>query len=212
MTKPATAATIDTLFVTHLYRAALAAREARPLNADLEACARSLAVDDEAGIAWSKANGYPGYTSYASLDDLPWRFPAFAELVDHLDGHVSAFAKVLELDLGGAKLVLDDIWVNILPPGGFHGSHLHPHAVVSGTYYVAVPKGAAALKIEDPRLAMMMAAPPKRQRVAVQNRSFVTIAPKPGTLLLWESFLRHEVPLNQGEDDRISVSFNYRWG
>ena len=35
---------------------------------------------------------------------------------------------------------------------------------------------------------------------------------EPGDVLLWESWLRHEVPMNQAEDDRISVSFNYRWG
>jgi uncharacterized protein (TIGR02466 family) len=29
---------------------------------------------------------------------------------------------------------------------------------------------------------------------------------------MWESWLRHEVPLNQAEEDRISVSFNYAWG
>ena len=30
-----------------------------------------LAAEDAAGQAWCKANGYGGYTSYASLDDLP---------------------------------------------------------------------------------------------------------------------------------------------
>ena len=27
---------------------------------------------------WCEKHGYPGYTSYASLNDLPWRFPEFA--------------------------------------------------------------------------------------------------------------------------------------
>jgi hypothetical protein len=30
-------------------------------------------------------------------------------------------------------------------------------------------------------------------------------------VLLWESFVRHEVPLNEADDERISISFNYRW-
>ncbi|MGC8169900.1 putative 2OG-Fe(II) oxygenase [Salmonella enterica] len=29
---------------------------------------------------------------------------------------------------------------------------------------------------------------------------------------MWESFLRHEVPVNRAEDERISISFNYNWG
>jgi uncharacterized protein (TIGR02466 family) len=96
--------------------------------------------------------------------------------------------------------------------GGVHAAHIHPHAVISGTYYVILPKGAAAIRFEDPRLAMMMAAPPKKRAAARENRTFVTIAPKPGTVLLWESFLRHDVPPNGARGKRISISFNYALG
>ena len=56
----------------------------------------------------------------------------------------------------------------------------------------------------------MMAAPPRKPKARLTNRTFVEIAPKAGTLLLWESWLRHEVPENKARRDRISVSFNYR--
>ena len=201
-------AEIESFFPTRIYRAEL---EDGGLVAELDAACRSIAEDDRAGQRWSERNGYPGYTSYASLDDLPWRAPAFADLVRRLDRHVAAFAKALEFDLKRDKLKLDSIWINVLPPGGVHGAHIHPHSVVSGTCYVAVPAGASAIKFEDPRLGFMMAAPPKKPKAAPSNRQFVSIAPRPGTVLLWESWLRHEVPLNEAEDDRISVSFNYRW-
>jgi uncharacterized protein (TIGR02466 family) len=42
-------------------------------------------------------------------------------------------------------------------------------------------------------------------------RAFVYPGPEEGDVLLWESWLRHEVPMNMDEDDRVSVSFNYRW-
>jgi uncharacterized protein (TIGR02466 family) len=74
-----------------------------------------------------------------------------------------------------------------------------------------VPKGASAIKFEDPRLGFMMAAPPRRPKAAQDNRPFVYVTPSPGTVLLWESFVRHEVPLNEADDERISISFNYRW-
>ena len=82
--------------------------------------------------------------------------------------------------------------------------------MISGTYYVAVPDGASALKLEDPRLTQMMAAPAQKVRIRNDNRRFVYIAPSAGTLLLWESWLRHEVPVNAAKTERISVSFNYR--
>lgn len=205
-------AQIDSLFVTRLYRAALA-EHGKPVDtAELEASCWSIAEDDEAGQNWCEENGYPGYTSYASLTDLPYRFPVFKDLVKALDKHVRIFAADLEFDLDDRKLKLEDIWINILPPGGIHTSHIHPHSVISGTTYVAVPDGASAIKFEDPRSAMMMAAPPRLKDARRDLRTFVYEAPKPSDVLLWESWLRHEVPLNMAEEERISVSFNYSWG
>jgi uncharacterized protein (TIGR02466 family) len=203
--------TIDTLFVTKVYRAELAGDKGLRLNAELEAACLSIAEDDEAGQRWCEKNSYPGYTSYASLNDLPWRVPVFGELLKALNAHVAAFAKEVEFDLKGRKLALDSLWINILPPGGVHTSHIHPHSVVSGTYYVTIPDGASALKLEDPRLGFMMAAPPRKAKAKPENRQFAYIKPNAGTVLLWESWLRHEVPVNEAESERISVSFNYAW-
>lgn len=195
------------LFVTRIYRAELSAHGR--LNRGLEAVAMSLAMDDRAGLRWSGKHGYPGYTSYASLNDLAWRFPEFKRLVALVDRHALAFAKSLHWDLRGTKPVCDSIWVNVMPEGGSHTSHIHPNSVISGTYYVAVPPGAGPIVYEDPRLAMMMAAPPRRASAPRELQSHIRETPQPGTLLLWESWLRHEVPLNRAEGNRISVSFNY---
>lgn len=199
---------IKSLFVTRLYQAPLGPIDA----AELEASCYSIAEDDEAGQAWCEENGYPGYTSYASLTDLGWRFPIFADVIAALDAHVQAFAEDLELNLDGRELKLEDIWINILPEGGTHSGHIHPHSVISGTTYVAMPEGASAIKFEDPRLPMMMAAPARLKSAREELRTFHYVAPAVGDVLLWESFIRHEVPMNMSEEDRISVSFNYSWG
>jgi uncharacterized protein (TIGR02466 family) len=199
---------IKSLFVTRLYQAKLGPVDAN----ELEASCWSIAQDDEAGQNWCEENGYPGYTSYASLTDLGWRFPIFAEVIKALDEHVAAFAEDLEFDLDGRELKLEDIWINILPEGGIHTGHIHPHSVISGTTYVAMPEGASAIKFEDPRLPMMMASPARRKDAREELRTFAYVAPEVGDVLLWESFIRHEVPMNMSDGDRISVSFNYSWG
>lgn len=203
---------IDSLFVTRLYRAALSEHAPAIDPKEMEASCYSIAEDDEAGQEWCDENGYPGYTSYASLTDLPWRFPIFADLVKVLDAHVAAFAEDLEFDLDGKDLKLEDLWINILPEGGMHASHIHPHSVISGTTYVAMPEGTSALKLEDPRSARMMASPVRRKGARQDLRTFIYAKPVVGDVLLWESWLRHEVPMNMSEEDRISVSFNYSWG
>ena len=166
---------IETLFVTRLYRAALYELGHAPDLAELESACLSIAEDDEAGQKWCEKHGYPGYTSYASLSDLPWRFPVFKALVKCLDKHVAGFVKDLDFDLGDKKIKLDSLWLNILPYGGVHTSHIHPHSVISGTTYVTMPKGASAIKFEDPRLPMMMAAPPRRSKARAELRSFVYV-------------------------------------
>ncbi|MDH5453143.1 MAG: 2OG-Fe(II) oxygenase family protein [Paracoccaceae bacterium] len=203
---------IASLFVTRLYRAQLAEFGKAPDADELHAACLSIADDDEAGQKWCDENDFPGYTSYASLTDLPWRFPIFKDLVKALDKHVAAFAKDLDFDLGGKKITLDSLWINILPTGGIHTSHIHPHSVISGTTYVAMPEGASAIKFEDPRLAMMMAAPPRKPKAKGEMRNFHYVAPEVSDVLLWESWLRHEVPMNMADEERISISFNYGWG
>lgn len=170
-----------------------------------------LSEEDEAGRRWCRENAYGGYTSYASLDDLPLRASIFGDLKKKLDRHVAAFSEDLAYDLGGGRLRLDSLWVNILKPGAGHTGHIHPHSVISGTVYVRTPPGASALKLEDPRLPLMMAAPPKASDAPEPQRSFVYLTPSPGTVFLWESWLRHEVPANRAKSERISVSFNYGW-
>lgn len=200
---------IDSLFASLLYRARLGGPA--HLRAELETACRGVAADDAAGQRWSRRNAYSGYTSYASLDDLPWRFPPFAALQPLLDRHAAAFAKAAAFDLMGGALALDSLWVNVLDPGGSHSGHIHPHSVISGTYYVATPPGASALKFEDPRHAMMMAAPPRKTRAPRSLQPFVYVTPEAGEVLMWESWLRHEVQLNAADAERISISFNYRW-
>lgn len=202
---------ITSLFATRLYRAGLSELGKAPDAPELEAACLSIAEDDEAGQKWCEENAFAGYTSYASLDDLRWRFPVFEDLVKVLDSHVATFAGDLEFDLDGKAIKLDSIWINILPEGGIHTAHIHPHSVISGTTYVAVPKRASAIKFEDPRHAMMMAAPARKADAREELRNFIYVEPAVGDVLLWESWLRHEVPMNMAEEERISISFNYGW-
>jgi uncharacterized protein (TIGR02466 family) len=200
------------LFATPVYEASLSTdRSFENFRAELEAACRMLAHEDAAGQAWCKANGYGGYTSYASLDDLPTRASVFGELKGKLDRHAKAFAKDLSFDLRGGRLKLDSLWVNILKPGAAHSGHIHPHSVISGTVYVATPPGTSSLRLEDPRLPLMMAAPPRAANAPESAHTFVYLTPEPGSVLMWESWLRHEVPANRARRERISISFNYAW-
>jgi uncharacterized protein (TIGR02466 family) len=193
------------LFATPLYEAELAAEQ---LLAELAHSIRSLAEDDAAGRRWSREHHYAGYTSYASLNDLPKRDPAFADLARMLGRHAVTFADECAFELA-RKPRLDSIWVNLLKASGRHAGHIHPHSIISGTLYVEVPKGSGAIRFEDPRQPLMMAAPQRAKHAPEELQPFVTVEPRPGQLLMWESWLRHEVVPGTGRGERLSVSFNF---
>jgi len=204
---PRTASGMPTrsLFPTLLYEADLG--DEHLLDA-LAHSIRSLTEDDEAGRRWSRDHGYAGYTSYASLNDLPRRDPDFADLAKIVARHAAKFADECAFDLP-RKPRLDSLWVNLLKGGGHHSAHIHPHSIISGTLYVEVPKGAGAIRFEDPRLPLMMAAPTRQKDAPKEMHPFVTVKPRSGLLLLWESWLRHEVLAGSGRGERLSVSFNF---
>jgi uncharacterized protein (TIGR02466 family) len=199
--------TSRTLFATQLYEAEIADEA---LLGDLARSIRSLSADDTAGRRWSRDHHYAGYTSYASLNDLPRRDPTIAALARLLTRRAAMFADECAFDLA-RKPRLDSLWVNLLKSGGHHSGHIHPHSIISGTFYVEVPPGSGAIRFEDPRLPLMMAAPPRRPDAPEEAQPFVYLQPEPGTLYMWESWLRHEVPANRAKTPRVSISFNYGW-
>ena len=193
------------LFATKLYETEIADEA---LLSELAHSIRSLAEDDVAGQRWSEEHRYAGYTSYASLNDLPRRDPVIGDLAKLLTKHAAKFAQECAFELTG-KPKLDSLWVNLLRGPGHHSAHIHPHSIISGTLYVEVPKGSGDIQFEDPRLPMMMAAPTRRTDAPDELQPFVTVQPRPGLLLLWESWLRHEVLPGAGRGERLSISFNF---
>jgi uncharacterized protein (TIGR02466 family) len=202
---------IQSLFPTLVYGARLPAKSAAVLNARLLRECLQLRHDDGAGVAWSKRNYPGGYTSYNSLCRMQAISPTFARLEQLLGPHVRRFAQALDFDLRGRPLAMTDCWVNIMAQGVVHSLHLHPLASISGTYYVRTPQGSAGLKFEDPRLDRFMAAPPRRAAARARSRGWVTVPAEAGKIVLFESWLRHEVPPNPARSERVSISFNYSW-
>lgn len=192
---------IHSLFATQVYQAPLGL-EPRVLK-EIRRTALSLREIDEPGVEWCRQNYVGGYTSYGSMSRLHEQFTPFERLKQKLDPVVRRFARQLGMEFETGELALSALWVNVMPRNCYHAFHLHPLSVISGTYYVTVGKGASPLRIEDPRAAQFMAAPPRQFQHDLK--------PRDGEIILFESWLRHEVPPHQMAQDRISVSFNYDW-
>jgi uncharacterized protein (TIGR02466 family) len=156
---------------------------------------------DKMGRDWSKKNYRGGYTSYGSLGDMHHRAPGFARFADALQPEAERFARAQGWEMRGLRLEMTACWMNVMPRHTYHTLHLHPHSVLSGAYYVSTPPGSVSLKLEDPRMGLYMTAPVRPV--------YHEIRPRAGSFVLFESWLRHEVPPNDSLQPRVSISFNY---
>ncbi len=202
---------LDWHFATPIYHAALLSQRHKNQALAKEICKTSVDIRkfDVQGQQWSRVHYQHGFTSYSSWDNLHQRHSDFATLQGHIDRHVQRFAKALDWDLQGRELGMTHCWLNIMGAGATHPFHLHPLSALSGTYYADVDSKSAALQFEDPRIGFKMASPPVRTHS--KQSPYVEIAPKKGDLVLFESWVKHSVPVHRAKRNRVSVSFNYAW-
>ncbi len=198
---------IEKLFPTKIALGSLAGTT--KLNRDLLKDIQTFSKEDKMGQEWSRENYRGGYTSYASLSDCHFRSPAFTAFAEALQPEAEKFAREQGWNLKGMQLVMNACWFNIMPENTYHTLHLHPHSVISGAYYVSAPKDSVALKIEDPRMGFYMQAPIRDLEKDPRSNLYYSVSPKAGNFVLFESWLRHEVPPNTSKMPRVSISFNY---
>jgi uncharacterized protein (TIGR02466 family) len=134
-------------------------------------------------------------------------------------GHLSlarATAEILKATLQSIDPAVDftkiqvtmNGWVNVNPPGGYNGPHQHTDAVLSGVYYVDVPRGPSekggAIEFLSPHpvrlIRGMLKAPMFAERIRYQ--------PKAGDMLIFPGQLPHWVHPNDSGKARVTVAFN----
>lgn len=202
---------LHSLFPTRVYQAPCLSVKSRLFSTLLDE-AQTLLENDRAGHKWSVEAYNNGYTSYGSLDQLHQMSEAFKGLQVKIDRHVKNYLSTLGLQVSPQDLYMSRLWLNVMPANCYHAWHTHPLSVISGTFYLQLPKVKAPIRFEDPRMGLFMNRPPLKSSKAFEGeQNFYTLQPNAGDVLLFESWLRHEVPMHQDLEPRVSVSFNYDW-
>lgn len=202
---------IKTLFPSFVYYAPLKKESLSKLNREIKFESHKIAEIDKEGQKWSQKNYKGGFTSYGSMAELHRFSTTFEDLEKEINKHIRKYVKHLEMDVDPRELKMSTCWVNIMPTDVIHTNHIHPLSVISGTYYVQTPKKCSSIKFEDPRLECFMASPPRKANAKDINKRHISLTPEAGHVVLFESWMRHEVPKNDSAQERISISFNYDW-
>jgi len=144
----------------------------------------------------------PAGSNWQTPQDLHTR-PAFADFVKLVEMAARGVTRYLQVDQ--YPMMLTGCWANINPPGAYHPTHNHPNNYLSGVYYVAVPSVGSRIQFQDPRPLMVMPRPREFTRITANAADAES---KEGRLLIFPAWLRHSVPANDGQTERISISFN----
>ena len=119
------------------------------------------------------------------------------------------------LFLGVAKehiecLRLGVMWANVNSKHSQHSAHIHPNAYYSGVYYVKAPKNSGKIIFTDPKnsIRSFELTPSERGKYSDAVVRQIEVVPENGMLLLFPSWLLHEVRQQFIDDERISIAFN----
>ena len=141
--------------------------------------------------------------NYRSNDSYLLRNEELKNVKNFLGESVDKFTKnVLQ---SKQRLVITQCWANRNPKGSKHHEHVHPNSIISGVMYFQINEKLPPIQFSKANQDGMKLDPIKYNHV--NSESFL-LPCKPGELILFPSSLKHSVPINQGNEDRISVSFN----
>ena len=174
---------------------------AKDINLDLNLLTKEIvewSKKDE-GLRKTNVNGWHSKTHMHTI-------PVFKPLVDEL---YEMQREIYKEELLERKPKLGNMWANINYKGSLNMPHVHANSLFSGAYYIKVPKNSGFLKINDPRQGTHYIKPAKKDKLPLHLASEINIQPQENRIIMFPSWLEHCVEMNQSDDIRISVSFNF---
>jgi uncharacterized protein (TIGR02466 family) len=147
-------------------------------------------------------------TTYYSMDDLPF-VNGINELKQIMCDAAEHLAAGQGVDITKYKAIIPNIWMSNMRKGSAHLKHAHGGSMYSGTYYVKCPEGSGNIRFYNPSTHLLnLTRPPISQDDNAITSPWVDFKPIPGKLMLWNSYVEHEVLENTNTQPRISISFN----
>ena len=119
----------------------------------------------------------------------------------------SGYFKYFELRYNG-------IWLNINRNGDYNRMHNHPNSDWSGVLWIKVPEnGGGSIHFEAPHSFeeyKLLKTYREEVKEGFNLYDCYRYPPKVGNMLIFPSYLLHEVLPNKAREDRISASFNIK--
>lgn len=143
------------------------------------------------------------YHNQQSKDTFVLDKPELQNIRIFIESKVHKFVK--EIMNFNNELVITQSWINKSTKGQCHQEHVHPNSIVSGVWYPVISDESPPIKFYNKNQRDISL---EYERFNNFNSSTFLLPLKSGELIIFPSNLKHSVPVNQSETERISLSFN----
>lgn len=147
----------------------------------------------------------PNMGNTTSTDNTILRNKPLIKLRDFIETSVADYFKTIHNPKHQVSLRVTQSWINYTEPGQFHHKHAHPNSFISGVFYPQANKETDKIYFYRDGFQMIKLPP---QEWNVWNSESWWFEVGTGDLVLFPSHLQHMVETVQGEQTRISLSFN----
>jgi uncharacterized protein (TIGR02466 family) len=144
--------------------------------------------------------GYSTYFNKKKNDEFQKNMPQSSKFKELINEVADKFMNDWDYSHKGNPFIF--WWASNYEEGNGHGTHIHPGSTLSGTYWPIAEEGCSPIKFTSPYTESLMQLPPKQKHVEYTYQS------KTNDMLIWPSWLRHEVPNQTNSSKRIAISFN----
>lgn len=163
-------------------------------------------------VAQHDAADHPANVRTTKLTHTPMANPRSHEnymaVLSHVGPKIAAYGETLmgeRLNWG-----VKEIWINRMETGGAQKMHNHANSFISGVVYLTEhhPSAATAFYRQVGMPGFHLANENERCKISAFNSPIFRMPPvAPGDMVLFPSYLMHEVPPNQGAP-RYTAAFN----
>ena len=175
---------------------------AKDLKLDIKLFEKTIVEwsQQDPGVQKTNVKGWHSRTNMSNI-------PVFKPLVDEL---YQMQREIYNEEFLNGEPRLGNMWANINYKDSFNKSHVHANSFFSGAYYIKIPKNSGQIKFNDPRSGPKYLIPNRKKGPLPEHLwTEVHVQPVENRVIMFPAWLEHLVDLNQSNDTRISVSFNF---
>jgi uncharacterized protein (TIGR02466 family) len=147
----------------------------------------------------------PNMGNKTSVNNTILRSKEMTKLRDFIEIKVAEYFKIVHNPKHDVNLRITQSWTNYTEPGQFHHKHAHPNSFVSGVFYPQANREMDKIYFYRDGFQQIKF-PPAEWNVWNSESWWFEVGT--GDLIIFPSSLTHMVEAVQGEQTRISLSFN----